>query len=70
MTTTISEEIVQRRVLVLPSAGNALKLPSQIMIDKIHMVRHEKCREVIGHLDAGAIADMDQVLGVVVGLLD
>jgi mRNA interferase MazF len=39
------------RITVEPSAGNGLKMVSQIMIDKITTVRRERMGNTIGHIE-------------------
>jgi mRNA interferase MazF len=58
------------RLSIEPSETNGLKLPSQIMIDKIIAIPREKCGAVIGSLDEGALITLNRLLAVVVGLAD
>ena len=58
------------RLTVEPSPQNGLKVPSQIMMDKIVALPREKCGPVIGHLDAPAVMALGQMLSVVLGLAD
>ena len=58
------------RLSIEPSETNGLKLPSQIMIDKIIAIPREKCGAVIGSLDEGALITLNHMLAVVVGLAD
>ena len=58
------------RLSVNPSAANGLKLPSQIMVDKILAVPREKCGEVIGRLEAAEMLTLDRMLSVMLGLAD
>ncbi len=69
MTTEIREDVVIRRVLVEPDDGNGLKQTSQIMVDKINLIRRDKCRDIIGQMSADTMANVDQALLVVLGLL-
>jgi len=56
------------RVRVDPSTSNGLRQVSDIMTDKIYTVKKTKAGDAIGHLDDGAIAELDGKLGLVPGL--
>jgi mRNA interferase MazF len=58
------------RLFIEPSATNGLRLPSQIMIDKIVAMPREKCGAVIGRLDEGALITLNHMLAVVIGIAD
>jgi len=58
------------RLSVEPSTTNGLKLPSQIMVDKIVAISREKCGAVIGCLDEGALIALNHMLAVVIGIAD
>ena len=58
------------RLTIEPSKTNGLKLPSQIMIDKIIAIPREKCGAVIGSLDERALIALNHMLAVVVGIAD
>jgi len=58
------------RLSIEPSETNGLKLPSQIMIDKIIAIPREKCGAVIGRLDEGALIALNHLLAVVIGIAD
>lgn len=58
------------RLSVEPSKTNGLKLPSQIMIDKIIAIPREKCGVVIGSLDEGTLIALNHMLAVVIGIAD
>ena len=58
------------RVGVVPTPGNGLRKPSQIMVDKITAVSRGRCHEVIGTLESEAIERLNASLALVVGLLD
>lgn len=58
------------RLSVKPSKTNGLKLPSQIMIDKIIAIPREKCGAVIGSLDEGTSIALNHLLAVVIGIAD
>jgi mRNA interferase MazF len=56
------------RPVVEPTAGNGLRLRSQIMTDKISALRRDRVRRVLGALDADASERLDTALLVVLGL--
>ncbi|MGH6779401.1 MAG: type II toxin-antitoxin system PemK/MazF family toxin [Bradyrhizobium sp.] len=56
------------RPVVPPTARNGLRLPSQIMTDKINSLRRDRVRRVLGSLDEGTIEKLDGALLVVLGL--
>lgn len=66
LTTDIDED--EFRVRVSPTPGNGLRLPSQIMIDKIAAVRRDRVRARIGSVDAETLRSLDTALRVWLGL--
>lgn len=58
------------RLTVEPSPENGLKLPSQIMVDKIVAYPREKCGAVIGSLDQTTLIALNHMLAVMVGIAD
>jgi mRNA interferase MazF len=58
------------RLTLEPNETNALKLPSQIMVDKIIAMSRRKCGAVIGHIDDGAKIALNHMLSVIFGLAD
>lgn len=56
------------RPVVEPTAGNGLRLRSQIMTDKINALRRDRVRQVLGSLDADTSERLDSALLVVFGL--
>ena len=58
------------RLNVQPRAENGLKLPSQIMVDKIIAFPREKCGPVIGSLDQVTLIALNNMLAVMVGIAD
>ena len=56
------------RPVIQPSAGNGLRLRSQIMTDKINALRRDRVRQVLGSLDADTSERLDSALLVVLGL--
>ena len=58
------------RLSLEPSEANGLKLPTQIMVDKITPVLRAKCGAVIGALDQSTLIALNNMLSVVIGLAD
>ena len=58
------------RLSLDPDATNGLKVPTQIMIDKILAIPRAKCGRAIGRLDEKAMIALNHMLSVVVGLAD
>ena len=51
-----------RHLTIRPNAGNGLKAESQIMVDKIAVVRREHIRKKIGKLPDAEMAEVDRAL--------
>ena len=58
------------RLAIEPAFENGLKLPSQIMVDKIIAYPREKCGLVIGSLDQATLIALNHMLAVMVGIAD
>ena len=56
------------RPVVEPDATNGLRLPSQIMTDKMSAFPRSRIRQVIGTIDANTSDQLDSALLVVLGL--
>jgi mRNA interferase MazF len=56
------------RVEVEPAAGNGLKIPSQIMVEKVVTVRASRIASVIGRLDDERLLQLDRAFAFVLGL--
>ena len=69
-TSHVRADVEQRRVLVTPDAANGLRAPTQFQIDKLTVTRRAKCGPVIGQLDKPAMAAIDGLLVLVLGLAD
>jgi mRNA interferase MazF len=67
-TSHLRHDVSQRRVHVEPSETNGLRLTTQFQVDKITVIRREKCGAVIGTLEAEAIERLNGVLFSVLGL--
>lgn len=67
----ITSEVTERlpiRPIVEASAGNGLRLRSQIMTDKLLAIRRERVRHVLGSLAPDKIDQVDRALLTILGL--
>jgi len=55
------------RLTLSPTPSNGLRVPSQIMIEKITAIRRERCRR-IGALKPSEIGRLNALLAMVIGL--
>jgi mRNA interferase MazF len=62
------QEGLSLRPTIEAQTANGLRLRSQIMTDKMIALRHDRVRQVIGHLDSETIEKIDRALLVVLGL--
>ncbi|MFZ0207167.1 MAG: type II toxin-antitoxin system PemK/MazF family toxin [Roseiarcus sp.] len=69
LTSTLADAPLYR-LQIEPSEANGLKVPSQVMIDKIVAMPREKCGRVIGRIDESAVIPLNHMLSVVVGIAD
>ena len=58
------------RLQIEPTDANGLKVPSQVMVDKIVAMPREKCSEAIGRIDETALIALNHMLSVVIGIAD
>ena len=58
------------RLEVEPTAENGLKLPSQIMVDKIMAYPRKKCGPVIGAFDQTTMIPLNNMVAVITGIAD
>jgi mRNA interferase MazF len=56
------------RVAVAPSAGNGLRKPSQVIVDKAQTVPREKLGSSIGRLEDDVLLSTTRALAVFVGI--
>lgn len=56
------------RPLIEVRPENGLRLPSQIMTDKLVALRRDRIRRIIGHIDRETSEQLDRALLVVLGL--
>jgi mRNA interferase MazF len=69
LTSDLSEERRILRVDVTPTAGNGLRQPSQVQVEKLMTFSRGKVRGPIGHLQDREMAAVDMGLMVHLGLL-
>ena len=58
------------RVEVEPTAGNGLKVQSQIMVEKLLTVRVSRIARVVGRLDDERLLQLNRTLAFVLGLAE
>lgn len=58
------------RLNVQPTVSNGLRMPSQIMVDKIMAIRRDKCGPTIGRLDEESLASLNRMLALAIGIAD
>ena len=57
--------------LDVPNDGaTGLRLPSQVMVDKIMAVRRDKCGQAIGPLDATTLVSLSRMIALLTGITD
>jgi mRNA interferase MazF len=56
------------RVLLQPTPDNGLRLPSQVMVDKVSTFPRSKVGTAFGHLDVESLRKVDRALLLVLGL--
>lgn len=56
------------RILVQPSAANALNKPSQVMVDKPQSIARDKVGQVIGRLDDETMVAVNRALAIFIGV--
>ncbi len=66
--TSLLTEQLPIRPKVHADAGNGLRVPSQIMTDKLFAARRDRIRRTVGRLDALTLEQLDRALLVVLGL--
>jgi len=55
------------RIRVEPTDDNGLRKTSEVMVDKIQTVAHEKIGNTIGHLDDESMLAVNRALAVFLG---
>ncbi len=56
------------RVTVQPNAENGLQKPSQVMVDQVMTVRHDKAGLAFGRIDADTLLQVERCLAVFLGI--
>lgn len=56
------------RIDLAPDPSNGLRLPSQVMVDKVHTVARSKIGAIIGRVDDGPMATIERALAVFLGI--
>jgi mRNA interferase MazF len=56
------------RVTLQPNAGNGLKKPSQVMVDKAMTVKRDKVGQTFGRIDAETLIAVERCLAVFLGI--
>ncbi len=56
------------RLALAPSDTTGLRVPSQVMVDKIMAVRRTRCGPAIGRLDDETLLQLNRMLAVVIGI--
>jgi mRNA interferase MazF len=57
--------------LDVPSGGaTGLRVPSQVMVDKITAVRRDKCGQAFGRLDAATLVSLNRMIALLTGITD
>jgi mRNA interferase MazF len=69
LTSTIADAPLYR-LTVEPTAGNGLKVVSQVMVDKVMAYPRAKSGPVIGHLSGADMLALNNMLSVMIGLAD
>ncbi len=58
------------RIRVLPSSTNGLRVPSDVMVDKLHSVARGRIREVIGYIGDDTLIEIERAVAVWLGIAD
>lgn len=56
------------RISVEPTQANGLTKISHVMVDKLYTTPREKVGEIIGHLDAKILLEVERALAVFIGI--
>jgi mRNA interferase MazF len=69
-TSFVRDDVEPRRVLVVPTPENGLRVLSQIQADKVYATKRDKCGPVFGRLEPTAVEQLNGLLLVLLGLAD
>ena len=50
--------------------ATGLRVPSQVMVDKIMAVRRDKCGQSVGRLDAATLVSLGRMIALLTGITD
>jgi mRNA interferase MazF len=64
----VSEAVT--RISLEPTPENGLRLPSQVMVEKVNAISLRRCRDVIGKVDRSTLDQVAGALAFVLGMLD
>jgi mRNA interferase MazF len=56
------------RIAAEPTKRNGLRAPSQIVVDKTHIIPRDKAGDPFGHLESGTLTAVNRALAVFLGL--
>jgi mRNA interferase MazF len=56
------------RISIQPDAGNGLRKPSQVMVDKSMTVKRDKLGAAFGRIDAAALVEVERCVAVFLGI--
>lgn len=56
------------RITVTPNAGNGLRKPSQVMVDKAMTVKRDKVGQAFGRIDGDTMVEVERCLAVFFGI--
>ncbi len=65
---SFSSDPILFRVPVEPTLENGLRLPSEIMVEKLQSANHSKVGEVLGRLSAADMRRLARAVAIVLGL--
>ena len=68
VTSTVTPSVPLFRLRLEPSADNALRAPSCVMVDKTMTVRADKIGSTIGRLDEGDMLRINRALALFLGI--
>ncbi len=57
------------RILIEPTDSNGINIASHIMVDKLYTTPREKIRQIIGHIDAKIMIEVERSLAVFIGIV-
>ena len=70
LTTSTLRDLPLYRLALRPAESNGLRLPTEIMIDKVMAARRDKIGSVIGHLADAEMVVLNRMLAFTLGLAD